>query len=103
MPVDHQLNGLAEHEPAIIVALMLAGALLASACVALRRITARSVPSGATQPWQPPPHHDPLSRVVGRLSVEKLGLVFDRSRRLMVAEELVARQLANPPTGEWMI
>lgn len=86
-----------EHGRPVLTALV--GAILGSVGAGLRCATrSPAQPSSAADAPRPVgPHPRDLE------SVEPLGRVFDRSRRLLVAEHAVARELAKAPDGEWMI
>src|SRR3954454_21518461 len=104
MSSAHDASAFAAAEPAIVIAAMVLGALLMSVGLILWRIsTNRSVPSQALLLGPPSPERLLPAQTSNLGSVERLGRVFDRSRRLIVAEELVARELAKAPVEEWMI
>ncbi len=86
-----------EHGPPVLTALV--GGILASVGAGLRCAIRKAAPppSAADAPRTARPQPCDLE------SVEPLGRVFDRSRRVLVAEHAVARELAKAPDGEWMI
>ncbi|HWK25187.1 MAG TPA: hypothetical protein VNS09_01410 [Solirubrobacter sp.] len=87
----------AEPGPPVLIAL--AGAALTCAGARLRRVTASPAPSVSAR--EAPAPVGPGARDLE--AVEPLSRVFDRSRRLMVAEHAVARELAKASACDWMI
>lgn len=96
MPSIDIVTLVADPGPAVLTAL--AGAALAYTGARLRRVTANPALT-ASEPNSHPVGACPR----GLDAVEALGRVFDRSRRLLVAEHAVARELAKGPARDWMI
>ena len=78
----------------VVVGLLTAGGLLLRRRIGRSAATRTSPPSPATARMAEPPELESLMGV---------SRIFDRSRRLLVAEELVSRELLRRHAPDWMV